>query len=392
MKNVSNVINNMKIRERKNGGLEGRTTVNGKRKSFYGKTKVEVKQKAKAYLVKVENGFKEPQKITLDEYMQYWLQTYKLNKIEPTSYSRLCSVYFNQIQEVLGDKKIGSITRNDIQKIIDEYANPTKNGTKPLALSGLKKILHLLSPCFKTAVIEGVIGKNPCEDIILPKESCIQTKTKKQFSLNDDEINQFKEATLSTYKTTGEYVSRDAFVLLIILNLGLRANEATALLWTDVNMEEKYIRINKTVQSNIKDYFNNDTKIKRKIKNATKTNEGRIISLNENVLEYLRILIAYDTRNNIHSEYVACTHKGTMQIERNLQRSLDRIIKMTNINKKVTLHTLRHTFGSVLLRRGVNIEIISKLMGHANISITYNKYIHTIQEEEAKAMQMVKVC
>lgn len=83
MKNVSNVINNMKIRERKNGGLEGRTTVNGKRKSFYGKTKVEVKQKAKAYLVKVENGFKEPQKITLDEYMQYWLQTYKLNKIEP---------------------------------------------------------------------------------------------------------------------------------------------------------------------------------------------------------------------------------------------------------------------------------------------------------------------
>lgn len=81
-----------------------------------------------------------------------------------------------------------------------------------------------------------------------------------------------------------------------------------------------------------------------------------------------------------------------MQIERNLQRSLDRIIKMTNINKKVTLHTLRHTFGSVLLRRGVNIEIISKLMGHANISITYNKYIHTIQEEEAKAMQMVKVC
>ena len=81
-----------------------------------------------------------------------------------------------------------------------------------------------------------------------------------------------------------------------------------------------------------------------------------------------------------------------MNCSRNLQRSLDRLIKKTNITKRVTLHTLRHTFGSTLLRRGVGIEVISKLMGHANISITYNKYIHSIQEEEAKAMTMIRVC
>lgn len=54
-------------------------------------------------------------------------------------------------------------------------------------------------------------------------------------------------------------------------------------------------------------------------------------------------------------------------------------------------HTLRHTFGSTLIRRGVGIEVISKLMGHANITITYNKYIHTIKEE-AKTMDMIRVC
>ena len=110
------------------------------------------------------------------------------------------------------------------------------------------------------------------------------------------------------------------------------------------------------------------------------------------MIQYLSELKEYDIRHHIVSQYVSCTNAGTMNCSRNLQRSLDRLIKKTNITKRVTLHTLRHTFGSTLLRRGVGIEVISKLMGHANISITYNKYIHSIQEEEAKAMTMIRVC
>ena len=81
-----------------------------------------------------------------------------------------------------------------------------------------------------------------------------------------------------------------------------------------------------------------------------------------------------------------------MNRARNLQRSLERLLKKANIDKKVSLHTLRHTFGSYLLRKGVGIEVISKLMGHARITVTYNKYIHTIKEEEAKAMNMIRIC
>ncbi len=45
-----------------------------------------------------------------------------------------------------------------------------------------------------------------------------------------------------------------------------------------------------------------------------------------------------------------------------------------------------------MLRRGVPIEVISKLMGHANINITYQKYIHVIQEQQIKAMEMINIC
>lgn len=397
MNNVSKIINEMDIRKREDGRLEGRLTIKGKRKSFYGKTKVDVKQKAKEYLNKIENGYIEPKKIRLNDYIEYWLKTYKWNKIEPSSYNRLYVTYKNQIKETIGKKMIGSITTKDIQSLIDERANPTNQSIKPLALSGLKKIVHLLRPCLNKAVSEGIIGKNPCKDIVYPSVSCIAVLPKKQISLSDIEIEKFKTSALEQYKTTGEYKSRDAFVLLLILNLGLRVNEAVALTWNDFDLNNNIVYINKTVQEGLKRYKDgiecDNTKRYSRVKQAAKTDAGtRILKLNDSSLYYISELKKYDERNGIKSQYLCCTRKGTVNNARNLQRSLDRIISRTDITSDISLHTLRHTFGSTLIRRGIGVEVVSKLMGHANITITYTKYIHVIKEQEAIAMQMINVC
>lgn len=397
MNNISTIINEMNIKKRSDGRFEGRITVKEKRKSFYGKTKVEVKQKAKEYLQKVEQGYKEPEKIRLNDYIEYWLKTYKWNKIEPSSYTRLYKVYEYQIKNTIGKKMIGNIDSSDIQNLIDNYANPSNKNVKPLALSGLKKIIHLLRPCLNKAVSEGIIQKNPCEEIVLPVESCIRTQTKTQISLSDAEIEEFKIAALAKYKTTNEYKSRDAFVLLLMLNLGLRVGEAIALKWSDFDMENRIVHINKTVQSNLRDFSDMESTSQRKtysrVKNSTKTHSGvRILKLNDSAVYYVSELKAYDMRNGIKSSYLCSTHVGTVTTPRNLQRSLDRIVQCTSITENISLHTLRHTFGSVLVRRGVGIEIVSELMGHANITITYQKYIHVMQEQKAKAMNMINVC
>lgn len=385
----------MTIRQRKNGLYEGRISNDGIRKSFYGNAKAEIKNKAKSYLMKVENGFSEPKKILLSDYIEYWLKTYKLNKIEPPSYYRLYSVYEHQLKDTIGLKMMGDIKARDIQNFIDEMANPSNGKIKPLAISGLKKIIQLLNPCFKTAIQEGILFLNPCDGVTLPKESCIKTPTKKQISLSDDEIEKFKEVALEKYKSTAEYCSRDFLVLLLIVNLGLRVGEMLALSWSDIDFENRIVYINKTLQSDIRNFEakEGEKKLYSRIKNSTKTNAGmRVISLNDSVMSYLEELRAYDKRNKIVSDYVACTTAGTLNRARNLQRSLERLLKKANIDKKVSLHTLRHTFGSYLLRKGVGIEVISKLMGHARITVTYNKYIHTIKEEEAKAMNMIRIC
>jgi len=389
LNNVSAMVNSMKIKLRSDNRYEGRLTVNQKRKSFYGSTKAEVKNKAKEYLMKVESGYREPKKVLLNDYVEYWLAKYKLNKIEPSSYTRLRQVFENQIRGTIGNKNIGDITSDDIQKLIDEYANPSSPEIKPLSLSGLKKIVHLLMPCLNMAVKEGIIQKNPCDNVILPKESCILLETKQQYSLTDSEIESFRDTALTRYKTTGEYHSRDWIVLLIMLNTGLRVGEMLALEWGDIDEENKLIKVNKTIQSRVK---KNDGSYADILKRSTKTKSGvRVIPLNVNTLNYIHELQEYDTRNHISSGFVASSNKGTRKTARNLQRSLSRLVKKAGIRHDVSLHTLRHTFGSVLIRRGVGVEVVSELMGHASITITYNKYIHAIKEEKFKAMHMIEI-
>lgn len=394
LNNVSGIINGMKIKQRTDGRYEGRITVDNYRKSFYGKTKGEIKQKAKEYLTRVENGYREPRKITLNEFIEYWLVTYKYGKIEPSSYTRLHRVYLNQIHDTIGKQMIGDITTSKIQQLIDNYANPKDNDRKPLALSGLKKIIQLLNPCLKMAVKEGIICNNPCEDAIVPSESYITRETKQQYSLTDKEIADIKSQALLKCNNKDEYISRNALIILLILNLGLRAGEILALEWDDIDFKNCIVSINKTVQCGIRDFDgNNETVIYNRIKKSTKTVSGRrTLKLNDAIIFYLQEIKRYDNENGIASKYVCCTKNGKMSNHRNLQKCLDRLSINAQINKRVTLHTLRHTFGSTLIRRGVRIETISKLMGHANITITYNKYIHTIQEEEAKAMDMITVC
>ncbi len=392
MNNASSIINNMTIKMRTDGRYEGRITINDKRKSFYGKTKTEIKQKARDYIQDVNNGYREPQRIRFSDYIEYWLKTYKWNKIEPSSYTRLYRVYECQIKDTIGKKYVGDITTKDIQKLIDQYANPIKSDMKPLSYSGLKRIIHLINPCLNQAVQEKIIFSNPCENVILPKESCIAVETKKQYSLNDDEIEQLKNACLEKYKT-GEYKSRDAFIILIILNLGLRAGEALALEWNDIDFENRVIHINKTVQANIKNFNPQlNKKTYNRVKKSAKTYAGiRALKLSDTTLEYIKELREYDKRKDIKSNYVACTNIGTINTEKNLGRSLKRIVARTDLQNNVTLHTLRHTFGSTLVRRGINIEIVSRLMGHSKISTTYNKYIHALKEQEIETMKMISI-
>ena len=85
-----------------------------------------------------------------------------------------------------------------------------------------------------------------------------------------------------------------------------------------------------------------------------------------------------------HMEYISITDHNSIEAYYELEGN-EKLRKIFS-GEIILGSELKTTYNKV------NIEVISKLMGHANITITYNKYIHSIKEEEAKAMNMIKVC
>jgi site-specific recombinase XerD len=73
---------------------------------------------------------------------------------------------------------------------------------------------------------------------------------------------------------------------------------------------------------------------------------------------------------------------------RNLHKVMSNILERNKI-KHGSLHTLRHTFATRLFKNGVDVKIISELLGHSDISITYDIYTHVIQSQKKKAVDVL---
>jgi len=376
-------------RLRSDGRWETQICIDNVRKSFYGKTETESKRKMREYRNKVATGYVQPNKILFSEYCYNWLLFKKFRKVRESTFDRYESTYLHHIKDTIGVKQLGKITSKDIQQLLDNKASPI-DGSEPLSLSSIKKIVELVFPCFEYAMVHKDINENPCIDVVIPKEEYCIKDTKETVILDEDELNVFKDACL--VKTSlGNYKYKFGLYYILLLNTGLRCGELIALKWSDINFQDKIITIDKAVQSNVKDRQLNAENKRKNVVTKPKTKRGtRNIPLNKQTLFYLNEIQEYNKKYNIQTEYVASSVTGTMVRARNLQRTLDIITNNANI-KHISLHDLRRTFGSTLLRKGVDISVVSSLMGHSSVRVTYDAYIKIIEEQKTSAIELLDI-
>lgn len=124
---------------------------------------------------------------------------------------------------------------------------------------------------------------------------------------------------------------------------------------------------------------------KAKIKGTKTTSGNRIVPLNTKAIAALKNLHTIYRKKGICSPNVVASLNGNMLSNDQLQRVLHRVLKYAEISKPFTLHQLRHTFATQTLNAGVPITVVSKWLGHANVSVTYNTYIHVLESVETPA-------
>lgn len=315
--------------------------------------------------------------VTLGEFLKNYLVTVKKTKLKPSSYTRDMQIYKNQIDPILGQYDISEITHQMIQvdlinKMIEqEYSHST-----------IHKTYVLLNEILRYAGRQGIITTNPCELVEEPSKK-IFTNTKEIRFFNDVEIQRFKDAALFKDDNSNIYHYRNGLALLSIIYTGLRIGELVALKWCDVDIENGYLKIH----SNISVSYTDDDKRQIKVQDSTKTRKSRIVHLTKSAKKYYKIMKKIYKPDN--DDYVYF-----MEGKRDTTRALNTytfICKRANIDNHQGVHTLRHTCASLLIRKGVDIKIISEMLGHKDVAFTYNTYVHLIEEEKAKTIGQLDI-
>lgn len=378
------------FRTKANGTFEYRTYIEGKQKSFYGKSEAECLKKCRQYMIdynrEKEEAYAKANHMTLQEYAEYWLLTYKFGSVANSTYDRLEGALNVHIKgSDVGKKELFDVTSDDIQ----EFINSKK---LTLSLSSLKKIKEVLAPCFHYATVSGLIKSNPMELVVFPRnDKSLPVKTKVVECYKDKEIERIAlTATYPYYKENSKRY-RYAPMFTFILNTGLRFGECLALTWDDIDFVNKTISVNKTlstIKNRNKEVYKGS---KIQIISDPKTFNGkRVLPMNKVASDMLSEMKVRNSLSKIDSNIVFPNHKGQHMNMRSVQKTFASICEDVGVEHK-GIHALRHTFGSVLIRNKVDIKVVSELLGHTDVKFTYNRYIHIINSQKAEAMSILNI-
>ena len=294
--------------------------------------------------------------LCLYQYISLWLNLFKKNEVKPGTLERLVQSNESLGKYEIANEKLSEVTPLDIQFYINRI---TEDG---YSFSTIKKQLELIRAALRKAVTLKLIADNPAEEIGMPSKDIVK-KPKEILAYDEKE-----QAKLQTYI---EKHADDNAVLCVafMIETGLRAGEAMALMWSDINLDKHRCSVHATI-------VNPHIPSKAYVQDSPKTGASiRTVPLNVRSTAILNVI-----RRRATSEYVFGSkdggHNNSGRLEYpTLIRAVKKMCEATGVPYRGA-HVFRHTFATNCYYKGVDIKILSKLLGHSDVKVTYNTYIN----------------
>ncbi len=367
----------------------------------------------------IDGIYYDGENMTLKELSDKWLAEYAEENLTPKTVENYTYALNSYIIPNIGHLKIAKIKPLNIQSLWKHLKNDNvrrdgKNGG--LRGTTLKKYHNILSKMFTCAVQWGLIESNPCNRVAAPK---IDTQNEENFFTPEQAIiflNALEREYIYTYKahkrvddtgktyTVGEYTETRKIPLQfqVFFNIalfgGLRCGEVLALTWNEIDFENKFITVARSVS-----YANH----KMMVKEPKTKSSRRTITMPDCVMRLLRKLkmeqnrlrLSLGTYWNNEEGYLFTQDTGKLMFYSSPYAKFKEIIhkynadvqednKLTDEEKKtlllpnITLHGLRHTSATLLISENVDTRTVSARLGHAQPSTTLNIYAHAIKARD----------
>lgn len=323
------------------------------------RTKKDAEAAAYALELMLKKGLRlEAGKIPFCDYFKNWFELYKKESVSEKTASHYLQSY-DHIKSYFGTTPIADITEDSYQSFLNKF------GATHAKETAAKLNVHCKS-CFKKAVKAGVIPHNPGEDAVVT--GSVLPKDERKKYLSEANLKKVLTALLDNMGPT------DASRHLILFSLasGVRFSEALGLTWDCINFDKATVRINKTWDSAKNDF------------GPTKNEaSNRLITIDQKTLSLLKTFHETQLKRGVkYKDLVFLSYRSELPSNNAVNTSLRRAIKRAGASPVITHHGLRHTHVSLLLHKKLNIKYISRRIGHASVSTTYDDYAHIIDEME----------
>ena len=352
-------------------GKKARTTVTANTKKG---VKIKAREAVNAFAA---NGYSVKEKPTITTYRELvalWWESYK-NTIKPNSQQSMEGIVRLHILPVFGDYKLDKLTTPIIQQQVNKWADKANKGEKG-AYANYSFLNNINRRILQYGVTMQAIKHNPARDVIIPRKQ--QNKERKVKFFSNQELKQFldylEDLDQSSYENFFDYV-----LYKTLLASGCRIGEALALEWSDIDLKKGTINISKTLN-------------RYQETNTPKSKAGlREIDIDKATVSLLK---QYKKRQQVQSwqlgrsEGIVFTPFTTKYAYACLLRKrLQSHFKAAGV-PDISFHGFRHTHATIMLYAGIEAKDLQYRLGHSNISMTLNTYVHATKEGAKKAVSI----
>ncbi len=320
--------------------------------------------------------------ITVGDWFDKWLEKYAKPSIKLSTYCSYELYVRAHIKPLIGDRYMNTVTAEELQDFFnDRAANGNlqrEGGLSPKTLTNIRNMMHT---AFDQALKNGMITVNLVESVRLPKAEKQEMRV-----LDREEQRRLIAAACLAPEPA-------AFGVIFDLFTGLRIGELCGLRWRNVNMNDHSFKVCETRNRlpNFDDTIDTTTSV-RTVESTKTSNSRRTVYMTDSLFkdfqEYMNIQLSIKKQYPSYNPdgYVFCQVSGDPYEPRTYQDLFKRCVKQAGI-KDANFHALRHTFATRSLEQGMDVVTLSKLLGHANPSITMDKYCHAIDDHKRQSVQ-----
>ena len=348
-----------------------------KTKTIHGTIK-DAKIELAKFVADVQKGmYVEGKSLKFEDFVEIWKRDYGSKELAPSTYNRYLGMLNSRIIPYFSHFHVDKIKPTDIMQFYDLLSRDTQiirkknnNGKKtgkPLSSKTIVEHHRLLHAMLQRAVYWQMIVANPAERV-----QPLKTKKPKRKYYDDE---QSKALVSSLMELTEDQFKYKVAIILTVFT-GVRLGELMGLEWSDINFKDGIVSINRSSQ-----YLAEKGVFTKTPKTESSIRDVAIPEFVVTLLEEYKYW--YDNQKTLFGELWYDSNRLFVQADgkpmhpSTISKWFEKFVEQIGL-PVINFHGLRHTNATLLIAQNIDVSVVAARLGHAQITTTYNFYVHPI--------------